>query len=195
MAAPASTCLSTSGNIGPDVIDIRKLYGTKRHVHLRPGLLCPPRHANSAITYIDGDKGELLYRGYPIEQLANNCRLLGHLLLVAERRAACRPAKQRLPQTREPAHHGQRADAILLAWFPARRAPHGRVDVGTGRRIVGLLPRQHRHQQPGSPPHCRDPLDRQNAHAWWLDGVQIRRGPAVHVPPQRPVLRWQLLCA
>ena len=40
-----------------------------RHVHLRPRL---PVHGacQSAITYIDGDKGELLYRGYPIEQLA-----------------------------------------------------------------------------------------------------------------------------
>src|SRR4029077_14659260 len=41
---------------------------------------------NSSITYIDGDKGELLYRGYPIEQLAVNCDFLEncHLLLYGD---------------------------------------------------------------------------------------------------------------
>jgi citrate synthase len=44
----------------------------------------PP--ASRAITYIDGDKGELLYRGYPIEQLATNCDYLEtcYLLLYGE---------------------------------------------------------------------------------------------------------------
>jgi len=60
-----------SGNIGPDVIDIRKLYGQSGMFTYDPGFLSTAS-CQSAITYIDGDKGELLYRGYPIEQLAHH---------------------------------------------------------------------------------------------------------------------------
>jgi len=57
------------GTIGPDVIDIRKLYATTGLFTYDPGFMSTAA-CNSAITYIDGDKGQLLYRGYPIEQLA-----------------------------------------------------------------------------------------------------------------------------
>jgi citrate synthase len=60
-----------SGSIGPDVIDIRKLYGQTGMFTYDPGFLSTAS-CQSAITFIDGDKGELLYRGYPIEQLANH---------------------------------------------------------------------------------------------------------------------------
>ena len=63
------------GNIGPDVIDIRKLYAQTGMFTYDPGFLSTAS-CQSAITYIDGDKGELLYRGYPIEQLADNCNFL-----------------------------------------------------------------------------------------------------------------------
>ena len=72
-----------NGNIGPDVIDIRKLYGQTGMFTYDPGFLSTAS-CQSAITFIDGDKGELLYRGYPIEQLANHgdfldtCYLLLH---------------------------------------------------------------------------------------------------------------------
>lgn len=59
------------GSIGPDVIDIRKLYGATGKFTYDPGFMSTAA-CNSSITYIDGDKGELLYRGYPIEQLAQN---------------------------------------------------------------------------------------------------------------------------
>ena len=70
------------GTIGPDVIDIRKLYAQTGMFTYDPGFLSTAA-CQSAITYIDGDKGELLYRGYPIEQLATNCDFLEtcHLLL------------------------------------------------------------------------------------------------------------------
>jgi citrate synthase len=70
------------GSIGPDVIDIRKLYAQTGKFTYDPGFLSTGS-TQSAITYIDGDKGELLYRGYPIEQLATNCDFLEtcHLLL------------------------------------------------------------------------------------------------------------------
>ena len=73
------------GNIGPDVIDIRKLYGQTGMFTYDPGFLSTAS-CQSAITYIDGDKGELLYRGYPIEQLATQCDFLEtcHLLLYGE---------------------------------------------------------------------------------------------------------------
>jgi citrate synthase len=63
------------GTVGPDVIDIRKLFGQTGKFTYDSGFLSTAS-CNSKITYIDGDKGELLYRGYPIEDLANNCDFL-----------------------------------------------------------------------------------------------------------------------
>jgi citrate synthase len=73
------------GTVGPDVIDIRKLYGQTGKFTYDPGFMSTAA-CNSSITYIDGDKGELLYRGYPIEQLAVNCDFLEtcYLLLNGE---------------------------------------------------------------------------------------------------------------
>jgi citrate synthase len=73
------------GTLGPDVIDIRKLYGTSGKFTYDPGFMSTAS-CDSTITYIDGDKGELLYRGYPIEQLAVNCDFLetSYLLLKGE---------------------------------------------------------------------------------------------------------------
>jgi citrate synthase len=73
------------GTVGPDVIDIRKLYGQTGKFTFDPGFMSTAS-CESAITYIDGDKGELLYRGYPIEQLAVHCDFLEvcHLLLYGD---------------------------------------------------------------------------------------------------------------
>jgi len=73
------------GSVGPDVIDIRKLYAQTGKFTYDPGFLSTAS-CNSTITYIDGDKGELLYRGYPIEQLATKCDYLEtcYLLLKGE---------------------------------------------------------------------------------------------------------------
>ena len=74
-----------SGSVGPDVIDIRKLYAQTGMFTYDPGFLSTAS-CQSTITYIDGDKGELLYRGYPIEQLATHCDFLEtcHLLLYGD---------------------------------------------------------------------------------------------------------------
>lgn len=69
------------GTVGPDVIDIRKLYGSTGKFTYDPGFLSTAS-CQSSITYIDGDKGELLYRGYPIEQLATNCDFLEVCYLI-----------------------------------------------------------------------------------------------------------------
>jgi citrate synthase len=73
------------GTIGPDVIDIRKLYGASGKFTYDPGFMSTAS-CDSTITYIDGDKGELLYRGYPIEELAVKCDFLetSYLLLKGE---------------------------------------------------------------------------------------------------------------
>ena len=74
-----------NGTIGPDVIDIRKLYGQTGKFTFDPGFMSTAA-CESKITYIDGDKGELLYRGYPIEQIAEHCDYLQtcYLLLNGE---------------------------------------------------------------------------------------------------------------
>ena len=72
-----------SGTIGPDVIDIGKLYNATGSFTFDPGFLSTAA-CESKITYIDGDEGILLHRGYPIEQLADHgdfletCYLLLH---------------------------------------------------------------------------------------------------------------------
>lgn len=74
-----------SGTMGPDVVDIRTLYSTAGVFTYDPGFLSTGSNS-SAITFIDGDKGILLYRGYPIEQLAVQCDFLEvcYLLLNGE---------------------------------------------------------------------------------------------------------------
>jgi citrate synthase len=73
------------GTLGPDVVDIRKFYGQTGKFTFDPGFMSTAA-CDSRITFIDGDKGELLYRGYPIEQLAQQCDYLEtcYLLLNGE---------------------------------------------------------------------------------------------------------------
>jgi citrate synthase len=74
-----------SGTIGPDVVDIRTLASRTGKFTYDPGFLSTAS-CRSSITYIDGDEGVLLYRGYPIEQLARQCDFLEvcYLLLRGE---------------------------------------------------------------------------------------------------------------
>jgi citrate synthase len=72
-----------SGTVGPDVIDVGKLYAQTGMFTLDPGFTSTAS-CESQITYIDGDQGVLLHRGYPIDQLAEQssflevCSLLLH---------------------------------------------------------------------------------------------------------------------
>ena len=74
-----------SPTVGPDVIDVRKLYAQGDVFTYDPGFTSTAS-CDSTITYIDGDKGELLYRGYPIEQLADKSHFLEvcYLLLYGD---------------------------------------------------------------------------------------------------------------
>ena len=82
-----------NGSVGPDVIDIRKLYAETGYFTYDPGFTSTGS-CESKITFIDGDKGILLYRGYPIDQLAEKsdfmevCYLLlnGELPNVAQKK-------------------------------------------------------------------------------------------------------------
>ena len=73
------------GSTGPDVLDVRKIYGESDHFTFDPGFTSTAS-CESKITYIDGDAGVLLHRGYPIDQLAENSSFLEvcYLLLNGE---------------------------------------------------------------------------------------------------------------
>ena len=73
------------GSVGPEVIDISTLYKKTGKFTYDPGFMSTAS-CKSAITYIDGAAGKLLYRGYPIEELARNCDYLEvcYLLLKGE---------------------------------------------------------------------------------------------------------------
>ena len=122
-----------NGTIGPDVIDIRKLYGQTGMFTYDPGFLSTAS-CQSAITFIDGDKGELLYRGYPIEQLATHCDFLEtcHLLLYGEL-----PNAQRKHEfTRTVTHHTMVHEQMQFFLRGFRRDAHP-MAVLTG--LVGAL--------------------------------------------------------
>jgi citrate synthase len=74
-----------AGTLGPDVIDVRTLYGQQGKFTFDPGF-ASTASCKSAITFIDGEKGVLLYRGYPVEQLAGNSTFIEvcYLLLYGE---------------------------------------------------------------------------------------------------------------
>jgi len=74
-----------SGTVGPDVIDIRKLYAATGAFTYDPGFTSTAS-CQSALTYIDGDQGVLLHRGYPIDQLAEQSSFMevSYLLLNGE---------------------------------------------------------------------------------------------------------------
>src|SRR6185437_9097415 len=74
-----------SGTLGPKVVDVRHLYSELGHFTFDPGFTATGS-CESKITYIDGDVGELFYRGYPIEQLAEHSDFMevAYLLLNGE---------------------------------------------------------------------------------------------------------------
>ncbi len=74
-----------SGTVGPDVIDITNLYNKTGLFTYDPGFTSTGS-CRSEITYIDGDKGQLLHRGYKIENLAKSCNFLetAYLLLYGD---------------------------------------------------------------------------------------------------------------
>jgi citrate synthase len=97
-----------SGSLGPDVLDIRKLHAGLGVFTYDPGYGATAS-CDSKITYIDGDEGVLLYRGYPIEQLAEHSTFLEvcYLLLNGELPSAAEAADFELGVTRHTMLHEQ----------------------------------------------------------------------------------------
>ena len=122
-----------SGTIGPDVVDIRSLQTQSGMFTYDPGFISTAS-CSSRITYIDGDVGVLLYRGYPIEQLAEQCSFLEvcYLLLNGEL-----PDKNQLEGfTQNVTHHTMVHDQLTNFFKGFRRDAHPMaVMVG----IVGAL--------------------------------------------------------
>jgi len=109
-----------SGNLGPDVIDIRSL-GKHGVFTYDPGFLSTAS-CNSDITFIDGDEGLLYYRGYPIEQLAQNCNFLevAYLLMNGELPNATESEKF----THTIQHHTMLHDQLTNVFRGFRRDAH-----------------------------------------------------------------------
>lgn len=96
------------GTLGPDVIDIRKLYGATDKFTFDPGFTSTAS-CESKITFIDGDQGILLHRGYPIDQLAEKSNFLEvcYLLLNGELPNAAQSHEFKTTITRHTMLHAQ----------------------------------------------------------------------------------------
>jgi citrate synthase len=138
------------GTIGPDVIDIRKLYGQTGKFTYDSGFLSTAS-CNSKITYIDGDKGELLYRGYPIEDLAHNCDFLEvcYLLLNGE----LPNAKQKKDFEEMVMHHTMVHEQMQFFLRGFRRDAHP-MSVLTG--LVGAMAAFYHDEIDYADPHARE---------------------------------------
>jgi citrate synthase len=101
------------GHLGPAVLDINRLYSDHGVFTYDPGFVATAS-CESAITYIDGEKGVLLYRGYPIEQLAEKSTFLevAYLLLYGEL-----PLKHELDRFLDAIRHHTLINESLLRFF------------------------------------------------------------------------------
>ena len=132
-----------TGTVGPDVIDVRGLTATGRFT-FDPGFMSTAS-CESKITYIDGDNGILLHRGYPIEQLAEKSDYLETCYLLLNGELPTAEQKAEFVSTVKKPHHGSRAVEDFLQRLPSRRPPNG-SHVRRSRRPVGVLSRLPRHQ-------------------------------------------------
>ncbi len=110
-----------AGSVGPDVIDIRPLYTKSGKFTYDPGFMSTAS-CRSTITYIDGDKGVLMYRGYPIEDLAQHCDFLevAYLILYGE----LPNPKQRDEFCTTVTHHTMVNEQIVRFYSGFRRDAH-----------------------------------------------------------------------
>lgn len=138
------------GTVGPDVIDIRKLYGQTGKFTYDSGFLSTAS-CNSKITYIDGDKGELLYRGYPIDDLAGKCNFLEvcYLLINGE----LPNAKEKLDFENMVIHHTMVHEQMQFFLRGFRRDAHP-MSVLTG--LVGAMAAFYHDEIDYSDAHARE---------------------------------------
>ncbi len=176
------------GSIGPAVADIAKLYGQTGMFTYDPGFTSR-RAANRKITYIDGDEGVLLYRGYPIEQLAEHGDFLEscYLLLYGELPTPAQKADFDYRITRHTMVHEQWR---ILPGLPPRRPPdggHGRLRSARCRPSITTRP------------IFRDPAQRMIASMRMIakmpthgrHGLQISDRPALRLSQERSRLHGE----
>ena len=179
------------GTIGPAVADIRKLYGDLGIFTYDPGYGATAS-CESKITYIDGDEGVLLYRGYPIEQLAEKSNFLEicYLLLNGE----LPNAKQREEFELGVMRHTMLHEQLRTFYNGFRRDAHP-MAVMCG--VVGALSAFYHDSL-----DIHDPESRRisafrliakvpTIAAWAL---QILGRPAVHLSAQRPLATRRTSC-
>ena len=106
-----------SGTHGPDVVDVKRLYADAGVFTLDPGFTSTGS-CESQITFIDGEKGILLHRGYPIDQLAEQSGFLEVAYPFAERRAADASAVPPILWLGDPAHSSAHANGPLFRRVP-----------------------------------------------------------------------------
>src|SRR2546429_3719073 len=127
-----------SGTTGPDVVDIRTLYGKSGMFTYDPGYLSTAS-CSSSITYIDGDAGVLLYRGYPIEQLAQQCDFLEVCYLLQYGELPSRKQKDEFVDI--VTHHTMVHEQLARLYQGFRRGAHPMAVIGgVGRVLSALLP-------------------------------------------------------
>ena len=150
-----------SGTSGLNVIDITKLYGLSGAFTYDPGF-ASTASCKSDITFTDGNRGMLFYRGYPIEQLAEHGTYLEtcHILLYGDL-----PNKQRYLDFKNRITSHTMLHEQMHRFFSGYRRdapPHGRDDRNRW-RVVRLFSRLHRHHRSGPARTGLAPNDRQDA--------------------------------
>ena len=144
----------------------------------------------SEITFLDGEAGVLEYRGYPIEQLAEQSTYLEVAYLLVHGELPTSQAARGVDRRDHDPHLRARERQGLHAGLPPRRPPDGDA-ARLGRRAVDLLSRRQRHQGSGEPPHPDHPAHRQDADARRLR-LPPQHGDALRLSRQRPGLQRQL---
>ncbi|MCJ8190080.1 citrate synthase [Sphingomicrobium aestuariivivum] len=121
------------GSVGPEVVDIRKMYGQTGKFTYDPGFTSTAS-CQSAITYIDGGEGILLHRGYPIDQLAEKANFLevAYLLLHGDL-----PKKEELEEFTNTITYHTMVHEQLAQFFRGFRRDAHPMAVMTG--VVGAL--------------------------------------------------------
>ena len=146
---------------GPDGLGIDKLLGQTGKVTYDIGFgnTAPARRRSRSST---ATQGILRYRGYPIEELAENVHVPRDLVPVDLRRAADRRPAGRVRREDHAAHDAARGLQAVLRRLPPRRTPDGGALVG-GQRAVDLLPGQPGPVRSRRGRDLHDPADRQDA--------------------------------
>ena len=178
-----------SGTVGPDVIDIAKLYGQAGMFTYDPGFTSTGS-CQSKITYIDGDAGILEYRGYPIEQLAEKGDFLETCYLLLYGELPTKAQKQDFDS--RVIHHTMVHEQMARFFQGFRRDAHPMaIMVAAVGALAAFYHDSHRHQRSAAAHDRLDAHDRESPDAG-RHGLQIHHRPALHVSEELALLCREL---